>query len=151
MPQIRHDLDAVQAGVLRQRRRHNFHGVRKRLPANGLGPAEFARLFGQGGRDGDFGSAASCDERTFLHQAPDHAERVVEGTLGFVQNQAVGAADENGDGVAGQFVRDAGQFHDARARRLGFLQQFGTAEFVFGKGLDVSYGFATCGLFENKI
>ena len=49
--------------------------------------------------DGDFGGAAAGDEGAFFYQAADDAESVVEGAFGFVEDEAVGAAADDGDGL----------------------------------------------------
>ena len=98
--QVRHHLDAVQTGVLGKRRGDHLHGVRKRLPADGLGARERARLLGQLRGDLDLGGAATGNERLLLDQAADDAEGVVQRALGLVEDEAVGAADDHGHGLA---------------------------------------------------
>ena len=142
--QIRHDPDGIQAGVLRQRRRDNLHGVRKRPPADGFGAGQGARLVREGLGDFDLGRAAAGDERFFLDQAADHAQGVVEAALGFVEDEGVGAAADDGDGLARAF--DACYFDGAGAGRLDFFDQVRRAELIFGEGVDVGDGFAACAL-----
>ena len=69
----------------------------------------------------------------------------MEGAFGFVQDEAIGAAADYGDGfggVGGGFVCYASYFYNARAGSLHFVQEFGGPEFVFGEGVDVGDGFA---------
>ena len=69
----------------------------------------------------------------------------MEGAFGFVEDEAVGAAADYGDGsrcVGGEFVCYASYFYDAGAGGLDFIEEFGGAEFVFGEGVNVGNGFA---------
>ena len=69
----------------------------------------------------------------------------MEGALGFVEDEGVGAAADYGDGsggVGGGFVCYASYFYNAGAGGLDFVEEFGGAEFVFGEGVDVGDGFA---------
>ena len=70
----------------------------------------------------------------------------MKGAFGFVEDEGVGAAHDDGDGRVRDFGRDAGYFYDAGSRGLGLFYQLGGAEFVFGEGVDVSYWFAACRL-----
>ena len=97
-------------------------------------------------RDFYFGRAAASDEGAFFDQAADYAEGVVQRALGFVKDEAVGAAANDADGGAGGFVGDAGHFDDAGAEGLVLFDEFGGAELVFGEGVDVGDWFAAGGL-----
>lgn len=96
--------------------------------------------------DCDFGGAAAGDEGAFFDEAADDAEGVVEGTFGFVEDEGVGAAADDGDGLlprGGGFVGgDAGDFDGAGAGGGDFFDEGGGAEFVFGEVFDVGYWFA---------
>ena len=110
---------------------------------------------GEGVGDGDFRGAAAGNEGAFFHEAADDADGVVEGAFGFVEDEGVGAAADDGDGFS--LVRGAGgggrgkgwfdggdtcDFDDAGAGGLDFVDEVGGAEFVFGEGVDVGDGFA---------
>jgi len=146
VPQIRHDPDRIQARVLRQRRRDDFHCVGKRPPADGFGAGQRACLVGKRLGDFDLGRAAAGDEGFLLDEAADDAEGVVEAALGFVEDEGVGAAADNGDRLARGF--DARYFDGAGAGGLDFFDQVGGAELVFGEGVDVGDWFAACALFS---
>ena len=60
------------------------------------------------GRDGGFGGAAAGDEGAFFDEAADGAEGVVEGAVGFGEDEGVGAAEDDGDGFAGGEGRRGG-------------------------------------------
>ena len=69
----------------------------------------------------------------------------MEGAFGFVEDEAIGAAADYGDGsrgVGGGFVCYASYFNNAGAGGLDFVEEFGGAEFVFGEGVNVGDGFA---------
>ena len=70
----------------------------------------------------------------------------MKGTFGFIEDETVGATDDDGDGAGGEFGRYAGYFYDAGAGGLNFFEEVGGAEFVFGEGVDVGDGFAACAL-----
>lgn len=143
MPQVRDDLDAVQPRVLRQRRWDDLHGVRERLPAYGLGAGQFARPPTERLRDGDLRGAASGDERFLFDEAADDAKGVVQGAFGFVEDEVVGAAADDRDGLAGGFGRDAGDFDGARAGGRNFFDKAGSAQFVLAEVFDIRYWFAS--------
>ncbi len=145
MPQIRHDPDGIQAGVLSQGSRDDLHGVGEGAPADGFGARQRARLVGEGLGDFDLGRAAAGDERFLLDQAADDAQGVVQAALGFVEDEGVGAAADDGDRLPGAF--DACHFDGARAGGLHFFDQVGGAELVFVEVVDVGDGFAACALF----
>lgn len=119
MPQIRDDLDRIEPRVLRQRGRDNFHRVRERAPADGLGASERARLVGKGLGDFDLGCAAAGDQGFLLDEAADDAEGVVEGAFGFVEDEGVGATADDRHGLPSGF--DAGYFYRAGAGGLDFF------------------------------
>jgi len=80
----------------------------------------------------------------------------VEGAFGFVEDEGVGAAADDGDGPCGRRgggggfgVGDAGHFDDAGAGGLDFVEEVGGAEFVFGEGVDVGDGFAAGGFADE--
>lgn len=75
-----------------------------------------------------------------LHQAPNNTEGVVERTLGLIENQVIGATDQDGDGLA--CVLDTGDFHDSSAVGLNLFNKISTAEFVFCERLNVGDRFA---------
>ena len=70
----------------------------------------------------------------------------MEAALGFVEDEGVGAADDDADRLSGLLVRDAGEFDDAGARGGDFFEEVGGAEFFFREGVDVRDGFAAGGL-----
>lgn len=140
MPQVRDHLDAVEPGVLGQRRWDDLEGVGEGAPADGLSAREPARLLAQLGRHLDLGGAAARDQGLLLDEAADHAERVVQGALRLVEDHGVGAAAHHRHGLAGRL--GARDFHHAGAARLGLLDEVGGAELVFGEGVDVGDGLA---------
>ena len=146
MSQLRHDADAIETRILRQGGGHDLHRVGKGLPADGLEAGLGLGLVAERLGDGDLGRAPTRDQGLLLDEAADDAEGVVEAALGFVEDEAVGAADDDADRLPRQLVRDAGEFDDARARAGGFFQEVGGAELVFGEGVDVGDGFAPGGL-----
>lgn len=71
----------------------------------------------------------------------------METALGFVEDEGVGAAADDGDGFAGRLC--TGDFDEAGSGRLCFFDQVGGTEFVFGEGVDVGDGFAAGGFADE--
>lgn len=142
MPQVRDDLDAVESRVFGQGSGDHFHGVGKGFPADGFGAGAAVRLVAEGVGDGDFGRAPAGDEGFLFNEAADHAQSVVEASLGFVEDKSVGAAADDRDGLSGTLVRDACDFDDTRAGGLGFFDELGGTQLVFCERIDVCYWFA---------
>ena len=69
---------------------------------------------------------------------------VMKRTLGFFEDETIGAAADNRDGLRRGL--HAGDFDDTGTVGLNFFDQIGGAEFVFGEGVDVSNGFASSAL-----
>lgn len=95
MAQLGDNLDAVETGVLGERRRDDFHGVGKGLEADGFGARETARLLGQLAGNLNLGRPATGNQRFLLHQASNDAEGVVQRPLGLVEDERVGATAHN--------------------------------------------------------
>mmetsp|Transcript_460 Transcript_460/g.818 ORF Transcript_460/g.818 Transcript_460/m.818 type:complete len:364 (+) Transcript_460:355-1446(+) len=108
--QFRHDLDRVQPRVLRQCVRNHLHRLGEGLDAVLLHAGQRLGPLAQLAAELDLGRAATRDEERPLHQAPDHAQRVVEGAVRLFEHQLVGAAHYHGRGAA--HVGDAGHLHD---------------------------------------
>jgi hypothetical protein len=75
-----------------------------------LGPARELR------RDLDLGRRAARDQKALVHEAAHAAQRVVQGAVGLVQDEAVGAAQQDGRGAA--LGGDAGDLDDAALAAL---------------------------------
>lgn len=75
--------------------------------------------------DSDFGGAATGDESALFHQTSNHTESVVQGALGFVEDECISTTADYGDGRDGSvFMRHARDFDGARAERLNFVDKF---------------------------
>ena len=72
----------------------------------------------------------------------------MQAALGFVEDERVGAAADDGDGLAGAF--DTRDFDSARAGGLDFFDEIGVAKLVFGEGVDVGYWFAAGALVRTS-
>ena len=69
-----------------------------------------------------------------------------------VENERIGAADDDGDGLLWyEFRRDAGYFDYSSTRRLAFFDEICCTKFVFRKSFYVGYGFAASRLAEGQL
>ena len=86
LSQLRHNTDRMQTGILRQR-------VWNDLQRLGEGPRNHAICAGQRlnpllelREDLGLGRTSAHQQRVLLHEAADHAESVMEGAVGLVEN-----------------------------------------------------------------
>mmetsp|Transcript_30154 Transcript_30154/g.88179 ORF Transcript_30154/g.88179 Transcript_30154/m.88179 type:complete len:417 (+) Transcript_30154:3697-4947(+) len=144
-PQLRHDLDGLHPGILRQREGHHLERfgegldavrVHPRHPHGGILEAE-AGL--------DLRRAAAGDEGALLDEAPHDALRVVDGAVGLLEDQVVRAAEEDRHGPAG--ILDAGELDDlvAAAGHDDVADVLGGPELVGRHGIGVGDGRAAEG------
>mmetsp|Transcript_33852 Transcript_33852/g.74291 ORF Transcript_33852/g.74291 Transcript_33852/m.74291 type:complete len:275 (+) Transcript_33852:605-1429(+) len=98
--QIRHHLDGVEAGVLGERVRHHLHGLGKGLDAVGVRARQRIGPLGQLVRKLHLGSAAAGREEALLHEAAQHAERVVQRARALLQDQVVRRLAQDGHRLA---------------------------------------------------
>ena len=70
-----------------------------------------------------------------LDQAPDDTESVVKGAVRLVQNERVGTAHKDGNGLAG--VLDTRDLDDAGSGGGDLLDEVGGSKLVLGKGVDI--------------
>uniref|UniRef100_A0A6B0VAH4 Secreted protein n=1 Tax=Ixodes ricinus TaxID=34613 RepID=A0A6B0VAH4_IXORI len=91
-------LDRGQAGVLRQSQGHALQGIRKRPEWILLQCRDLVRLRAHSEGTGDLGGASAIHNPVVLHQVADHAQCIVQATLGLFHNHLVAAPDEDGDG-----------------------------------------------------
>lgn len=108
-------------------------------------------MLAEGLGDCDFRGAATGNKGFLLHETADDAEGIVERTFRFVEDEVVGAATDDGDGLTGGFGGYPGDFDGAGAVRGDFFDEAGGAEFVFGKVFNVGYWFATGTLTEMSV
>lgn len=147
LPQLRHLLDRVHARVLRQRVRHHFQRLCERPRDDSIRALQKPSPFLEFHEDLRLRSAASDQKEGFLDETAHDAERVVEGAIGFVENEVVGPAEQHADRVGGG---NAGDLRDAAAVELDFLDEVGVAEFVGREGIDVGDGTAMERLGDEK-
>mmetsp|Transcript_5574 Transcript_5574/g.18894 ORF Transcript_5574/g.18894 Transcript_5574/m.18894 type:complete len:210 (-) Transcript_5574:1079-1708(-) len=98
--QLAHNVDRVEARVLRQRVRHHLEGLRKELDAKRLHAKELVGPVRQAVGGLRLGGPAAGGQEALLHQAAQHAERVVDGPVRLVENELVGRTDEDGHRLA---------------------------------------------------
>ena len=133
--QLGDDRDGVQAGVLRKGVRDDLERLGERLHAQALRAGQRLRPLPEVQRELGLRSAAARHQEALLDERAHDTERVVERTLGLVDEQRVCAAHEHGDRLAG--VRDARDFDDLP--RLGggdLLDELRAAETLGRERLD---------------
>mmetsp|Transcript_644 Transcript_644/g.1633 ORF Transcript_644/g.1633 Transcript_644/m.1633 type:complete len:457 (+) Transcript_644:97-1467(+) len=137
LAELGHDVNRVEARVLRESERHDLESLGVRAYAVGLHASLLLRPFAQLESQLGLRHAAARNQEALLDQRAHHAERVVDRAVRLVERQFVGTAHQNGAGAAR--VGDARDLdHALGAARHGHLvAQLGRSELVSGERVDV--------------
>ena len=117
--QLGHDLDRIEPGVLGQCVRDDLQRLGKRANAPLVQAGQRLGPSAQLETELHLGRAPARDQRPLLHQAPDDAQRVVQGPLRLLQHQLVAPAEQHARRVSRVgHTRDFHHLALAHARRL---------------------------------
>jgi len=83
-----------------------------------------------------------------LDKTPDNTKRIVQTALSLLQNQAIGAANQHRDRLAGVF--DPGDLDNLGTGKADFVHRLGVSELLLGEGINVGDGLAAKGLNEQS-
>ena len=108
VPQVGDCFDGIETRVLRQRVRNDLQRLGEGSEAVLLHAGEAARVLHEFQTHFRFRRAAAGDQSASLDQTTDDAEGVVKRAIRLVENEFVGTAKKDGNGLAGSGRSDAG-------------------------------------------
>mmetsp|Transcript_6626 Transcript_6626/g.19107 ORF Transcript_6626/g.19107 Transcript_6626/m.19107 type:complete len:208 (+) Transcript_6626:110-733(+) len=97
--QLRHNRNGREAGVLREGEGHNLQSLCEGSHTVALHPREGLGPLSEGVLDLHLGGGAARHQGALVHQAPQHAQRVVHGALRLLQHQLVAAPQQHRGGA----------------------------------------------------
>ena len=125
--EIGNGFDGIQSGVFGQRVWDDFQRLGKGSEAVLLHAGQPTSVLHELETHFRFRGAAAGDESAPLDQASDDAEGVVERSISFVEDELVGAAEKDGDRLAGGGRSDAGDLSVDLSLVITYQFSFGCA------------------------
>mmetsp|Transcript_45830 Transcript_45830/g.96193 ORF Transcript_45830/g.96193 Transcript_45830/m.96193 type:complete len:250 (+) Transcript_45830:116-865(+) len=145
LPQLSHNLNGLQSRVFRQSVGDNLQCVRIGLETMRVHSRRLQRQLTQSKRRLRLSGSTTCNQKPLLHQRPDDALGIVNGSIGLRQDQLVRSTKEHRRCTSG--IGHADEFDDlvSRTGEDDVSHMFSAAQLFRREGVNVRNGRASQG------